>query len=100
MSGATVVVQFINPEAGGRHSPTYIKEPYRPHFRAGDGEYLGVEFVGGPDEPVPPDIVVSAKVRFVYSPRVNYEALRVGTQFLVLEGGRVVGVGVVTGLLQ
>jgi translation elongation factor EF-Tu-like GTPase len=100
MSGATVIVQFISPEAGGRHSPTYIREPYRPHFRVGDGEYVGIEFIGGPDEPVPPGAAVNARVRFVYAAQVNYEPLRVGAQFIVLEGSRVVGVGVVTGLLQ
>ncbi len=66
----------------------------------GDGEYLGVEFVDGPDEPIPPGLGVNAKVRFPYSPQVNYAPLRLGTQFVVLEGARVVGVGVVTGLLQ
>ena len=100
MTGATVYIQFINAEAGGRGLPTYIREPYRPHFRVGDGEYLGVEFIDGPDEPVLPGIGVNAKVRFIYSPKVNYEVLRVGVQFVVLEGGRVVGVGLVTGLLE
>ena len=100
MTGATVYVQFINAEAGGRSSATYIKEPYRPHLRVGDGEYLGIEFVEGPDEPIPPGIGVNAKVRFVYSPQVNYEILCVGVQFVVLEGNHIVGVGMVTGLLK
>ena len=100
MPGATVYVQFINAEAGGRNSPTFIREPYRPHFRVGDGEYLGVGFVGGPDEPIPPGVSVNAKVIFLYSPQVNYEALQVGVQFQVLEGARIVGVGKVTGLIQ
>ena len=100
MTGATVYVQFINAEAGGRNLATYIKEPYRPHFRVGDGEYLGIEFFEGSDEPIPPGVGVNAKVRFVYSPQVNYEALRAGVQFVVLEGSRIVGVGVVTGLFK
>jgi len=100
MTGAKIYVQFICAEAGGRNVGTYIKEPYRPHFRVGDGEYLGIEFIEGQDEPIPPGIGVNAKVRFVYSPQVNYDALRVGEQFVVLEGSRIVGVGVVTGLLQ
>ena len=100
MTGATVYVQFINAEAGGRSLPTYIKEPYRPHLRVGDGEYLGVEFIDGPEEPIPSGVGVNAKVRFIYSPQVNYEALRIGVQFVVLEGKRIVGVGAVTGLFK
>jgi len=99
MTGAMVYVQFISAEAGGRSLTTYIKEPYRPHLRVGDGEYLGIEYIEGQDEPIPPGIGVNAKVKFVYSPQVNYDALRVGEQFVVLEGSRIVGVGVVTGLL-
>lgn len=93
-------MQFISAEAGGRNVDTYIKEPYRPHLRVGDREYLGIEFIDGQDEPIPPGIGVNAKVRFVYSPQVNYDALRVGEQFVVVEGSRIVGVGVVTELLQ
>lgn len=99
MPGAKVYVQFIDAKAGGR-DVTYIKEPYRPHFRVGDGEYLGVEFFDGPDEPIPPGRGVDAKVRFSYAPSVNYEELKVGVQFQILEGRRIVGVGTVTELLS
>ncbi len=100
MPGAMVYVEFIGAEAGGRDGPTYIKEPYRPHFRVGDGEYLGVSFIEGPDEPVTPGVVVNAKVLFMYSPQISYNALQVGTQFQVLEGRRIVGVGKVSGVFQ
>ena len=99
MPGAAVYVQFINAEAGGRSTPAYVKEPYRPHFRVGDGEHLGIEFVGGPDEPVPPGVGINSRVRFVYSPQVDYDALQVGVQFQILEGVRIVGIGKVTGLI-
>ncbi|CAM3800664.1 hypothetical protein [Polaromonas hydrogenivorans] len=98
MPGARVHVQFIDAKAGGR-AVTYITEPYRPHFRVGDGEYLGIEFFDGPNEPVPPGVGVNAKVRFSYAPSVDYADLQVGVQFQVLEGRRIVGVGTVTELL-
>jgi translation elongation factor EF-Tu-like GTPase len=98
MPGAKVYVQFIDANAGGR-DVIYITEPYRPHFRVGDGEYLGIEFFDGPSEPVQPRVGVNAKVRFSYAPRVNYSALKVGVQFQILEGHRIVGIGSVTELL-
>jgi translation elongation factor EF-Tu-like GTPase len=98
MPGAKVYVQFVDAKAGGR-DVSYIKEPYRPHFRVGDGEYLGIEFFDGPNESIPPGVGVNAKVRFSYTPNVNYDALKVGVQFQILEGHRIVGVGSVTELL-
>jgi hypothetical protein len=98
MTSATVYAQFISAEAGGRSLPTYVKEPYRPHFRVGNGEYLGIEFIDAPEEPIPSGVGVNAKVRFIYSPQVNYEALCVGVQFVVLEGVHIVGVGRVISL--
>jgi hypothetical protein len=71
---------------------------YRPHLRVrgGDGQFLGVEFVDGPDDPVPPGLKTYATLRFLYEPQVCYDALAVGAEFDVMEGGRVVAVGRVT----
>jgi hypothetical protein len=100
MQGANVRIEFISPEAGGRTHPPYIKEPYRPHLRVGNGEYLGISFIEGPDEPISFGICVNAKVIFMYSPEVCYGALKVGVQFQVLEGAKIVGVGKVIGIFQ
>jgi translation elongation factor EF-Tu-like GTPase len=99
---AEVLIEFLSTEKGGRRTPICLSTDspahYRPHFRVrgGDGEYLGVEFVDGPDDPVSPGGSTYATVRFVYEPDVCYDALVVGAQFEVMEGSRVVGTGRVT----
>lgn len=95
MPGARVCLQFISSAVGGRPSPAVLSEKYRPHFRVEDGEYLGVQFVAGDDAPAPIGVPIDAQVTFLYAPGVNYEPLRSGAQFQVLEGRRIVGVGVV-----
>ena len=98
MQGASVNVQFISAEAGGRNSPPIASESYRPHFRVGDGEPLGIEFVGVSESVMPFGVAVEAKVKFLYPAQVDYSPLSIGAQFAVFEGARIVGVGVVTGL--
>lgn len=98
MAGAKVRVQFVASDAGGRDQ-VFLSETYRPHFCVGNGEYLGVQFFGGPKAAVPAGATVEAQVRFVYEPEVNYADLRVGAQFRIMEGGAIVGVGKVTELL-
>jgi translation elongation factor EF-Tu-like GTPase len=99
---AEVLIQFLSTEKGGRRTPVCLSTDsqahYRPHFRVrdGNGEYLGVEFVDGPDDLVSPGGSTYATVRFVYEPEVCYDALVVGAQFEVMEGARVVGTGQVT----
>jgi hypothetical protein len=100
---AEVLIELLPSEQGGRGTPVCLSTdntvPYRPHFRVrgGKGEMLGVEFVDGPDEPVPPGGRTYATVRFLFEPEVCYDELVLGAQFEMLEGGRrVVGVGQVT----
>ncbi len=99
MPGAIVEVEFLHPSVGGREV-TFVTTPYRPHFRVGLGEYLGIEFMEGPEPPVSPGVVVRWKVRFAYFPQVSYDDLAIGSQFQVLEGARIVGVGIVKELVQ
>lgn len=99
MPGAKVVVQFVDVDAGGRAGPFYLTNRYRPHFRVEDGAYLGVAFCGDESsEPVRTGVCVAAEVSFVYAPSVDYAALTADSQFQILEGRRIVGVGVVTEL--
>lgn len=97
-----VYVQLLTTEAGGRSSPIMLGEDFHPHYRPhlrvtdGDGTYLGVEFVDGPDRPLLPGESTYATVRLVYEPGVAYEALVPGTRFEIVEGRRVIGSGRVT----
>jgi translation elongation factor EF-Tu-like GTPase len=99
---AEVYVEFKPTDEGGRRSPVWLNEGaegrYMPHLcvHGGDGEYLGVEFVDGPDRMIAPGEGTYATVRFMYEPQVSYDALAVGVSFAVCEGGRVVGSGRIT----
>ena len=100
MSGfAEVIVEFLPTCEGGRSSPVFLGKGalpgYMPHFvvHGGDNEYLGVQFVDGPDELVSPGGSATATVRFMYEPRVNYCSLIKGAAFDIREGGRTVGSG-------
>src|SRR5215831_20010868 len=99
---AEVLIEFLATEKGGRRTPVCLSsespDRYRPHFRVcdGDGVFLGVEFVDGPDQPIMPGGSTYATVRFLYEPDVCYDALVVGAQFEVMEGARVVGTGRIT----
>jgi len=75
-------------------TPCLNNKKYRPHFRIfGTNEWLGVEFIEGPDEPVKPGLSTSSTVRLLYAPEVSYAELREGTKFEILEGPNVVGSG-------
>ncbi|GAA5177106.1 hypothetical protein GCM10025771_13670 [Niveibacterium umoris] len=100
MHGARVLVEFVSSAVGGRDIPLVLSPTYRPHFRVGDGEHLGVTFIEEGRIPVACGEVVEARVLFAYSPSVEYKALQVGTQFSVLEGARIVGVGIVVEVFQ
>jgi translation elongation factor EF-Tu-like GTPase len=100
MAGVVVQIHFICSDAGGRTTPVIISPSYRPHFRVGTGEHLGVVFVGGSSDSVSPGCTTQAEAKFAYAPAVNYDALKDGVQFQVLEGNRIVGIGVVTRITQ
>lgn len=99
---AEVFVEFRPTDQGGRQSSVCLGEDsaphYMPHFcvHHGDGTYLGIEFVDGPDRPIGPGQGTYATVRFMYEPQVSYEALVEGATFDICEGGRIVGSGRVT----
>lgn len=95
---AEVQVVFLLTSQGGCEEMPFLDDQcYRPHLRVlPNGDMLCAEFVDGPDGPVTPNVPTFATVRIIYSPKVSYEALRVGTEFEILEGPHVVGHGKVT----
>lgn len=95
---AEVLLTLLSTDEGGRKTPVALGEDapsrYRPHFRVGAaGEILGIEFIDGPDWPVPPGFRTWATVRFLDYPDVLYEDLVVGARFEILEGAKLVGHG-------
>ena len=87
-------------EEGGRHSP--FSENYRPHLvAAGSEDYLAVTVVNLPeDRAVAPGSSAYIEFDLDYHPRVDYSALAVGSSFEIREGGRVVGTGEVTAMID
>ena len=61
---------------------------------------MGVVFSGAESSaPIQPGICMNAEVTFIYAPDVDYGELSVGSQFQILEGARIVGIGVVSELV-
>src|SRR3712207_5216784 len=96
-SWAEILIELLPSEAGGRDVPLDLSNDcpgqYRPHLRVigGSGEMLGVAFMDGPDDPVPPGGEAHATVKFLYEPSVSYAELIEDARFEILEGPRVVG---------
>lgn len=87
-------ITFLAFEDGGRRvlpAPPWIHPSYMPHLTVGDGEHLGVRFIGGP-APVP-GVPAHFVLETMYHPEVCYESLQPGAEFAVREGNRVVAVG-------
>ena len=71
---------------------------YYPHFVIkGTEEYLGINFIDGED--VIFDKQIGANALPVYE-TVDYSALQAGTEFLIMEGGNIVGEGIVKEIFQ
>lgn len=86
-----VTVTFFSDSV--RKTPPCLYD-YRPHFVVkGDDEYLGVRFIDG--DSCDFDKAVEAIVLPVYE-GVRYDKLTVHTLFSIMEGGNIVGEGIVT----
>jgi hypothetical protein len=96
---ADVSIYLVPTESGGRTAALDLCNDrpgqYRPHLRVigGSPEMLGVAFMDGPDDPIPPGGTTHATIKSLYEPNVSYEELREGARFEILEGPRVVGYG-------
>lgn len=81
-----------------RTPPNLNNGIYYPHFVIkGTEEYLGINFIDG--EEVIFDQQIGANVLPVYE-TVDYSALQAGTEFFIMEGGNIVGEGIVKEIFQ
>ena len=81
-----------------RTPPNLNNGKYCPHFVIkGAEQLLGVNFIDGED--VIFDQPVRANALTVYE-TVDYSALQAGTEFLIMEGGNIVGEGIVKEIFQ
>ena len=96
---AGLLLKLLPTTEGGRSTPVQLLG-YRPHFRiqGGDGALLGVEFIDADNEVLQPGERTSATVSYLYEDTQSYDVIVVGVKVDVMEGGRVVGEGEVTGL--
>jgi len=96
---ADVLITLIPTKLGGRTTPLDLCNDrpgeYRPHLRVigGSPEMLGVAFMDGPDDPIPPGGFTNATIMSLYEPGVSYAELVEGARFEILEGPNVVGYG-------
>lgn len=78
---------------GGRPGP--FNEGYSPHFVVeGKKEWLGVRAVQCPDF-VYPEEEREVAFELIYTPQLDYRDLTVGARFAIVEGTKIVGIGVV-----
>ena len=90
----TVTVRFLSHDEGGRKHPPSLPG-FMPHFVVPpSNEMLGIAFIDGPVDIFPNDDS-TATVRCLYEPMVSYDALKVGTQFQIVEGPKLIGSGIV-----
>ena len=81
-----------------RTPPNLNNGKYSPHIVVKDTEeHLEVNFIDGED--VTFDKPIQANALPVYE-TVDYSALQAGTEFLIMEGGNIVGEGIVKEIFQ
>jgi elongation factor Tu len=91
-------IEFLATEDGGRRTP--FGTGYRPNHRFGDRvEINDALHTYHREGPVAPGESVAASLSLLSAERVSGE-LHVGMQFTVQEGGRIVGRGVITRILN
>ena len=81
-----------------RTSPNLNNGMYYPHIVIkGTEEYLGINFIDGEDVIFDKQIGANA---LPVSENVDYSSLQEGTEFLIMEGGNIVGEGIVKEIFQ
>ena len=81
-----------------RNPPNLNNGKYCPHLVIKDSDQLlGVNFIDGED------VIFNKKIRANALPlheTIDYSALQAGTEFFVMEGGNIVGEGIVKDIFQ
>ncbi len=87
-------VYVLKKEEGGRHTP--FTKGYRPQFYIRTADVTGtlVEFAGGAEMVMPGDNI-NMTIELIYP-----VALEQGMRFAIREGGRTIGAGVVTEIIE
>ena len=68
---------------------------YSPHFIViGSEKYLGVRFIDVPIN-AKPNISYNQQVELLYPDTMEYDSLKEGIEFQIVEGGKIVGQGIV-----
>jgi len=81
-----------------RTPPNLNNGKYCPHLVIkGDTEYLGVTFIDGEEVVFDKEIIASALPLYE---GVDYSGLTEGTKFMIMEGGNIVGEGIVNEVFQ
>ena len=81
-----------------RTPPNLNNGMYYPHIVIkGTEEYLGINFIDGEDVIFDKQIGANA---LPVSENVDYSSLQEGTEFLIMEGGNIVGEGIVKEIFQ
>lgn len=78
--------------------PNLTNGKYNPHLVIKDDtEYLGVTFIDGEEVVFDKEIMASALPLYE---EIDYSALTEGTKFMIMEGGNIVGEGIVNEVFQ
>jgi elongation factor Tu len=89
-------IYYLTPEEGGRSSPAFTG--YRPQFYY-DGRDWGASHIYPDVEVANPGETVRAYLGFL-SPEEHLGKIKVGMEFEIREGARIVGKGVVTKIME
>jgi translation elongation factor EF-Tu-like GTPase len=88
------ILTVLSADVGGRQNSIYPQHGmYRPHaIVSGTTDMLGIAFLDGPER-ISAGETANVEFQALYYPNVDYSKLKVGTQFMIVEGVRIVAVG-------
>lgn len=91
MDSLRATLSLLPTAEGGRHSAVDLQGKYMPHLRVDSGQYLGVAIRSDVASTLEPGATGTVTVDLLYD--VDYEELKAGARFEVLEGSKRVGTG-------